>query len=202
MAFLVLLQRLTPAERAALLLHDVFDLDYAEIAALLGKGEAACRQLVSRARANVAAERRAFAFEASAEEHRRLLRGFMRAIADGDREGLFAMLAADATLVVDAGSGGARFGRIRSVGKPVVGGRRIAAFFAAVAREGRFPGTIVERELNGQPAVIRVVGGKVVSAVTIAVVGGKVGRVFVQADGARLERLGQAGYSAPSFDAK
>src|SRR5262249_8575862 len=60
MAFLVLLQRLTPAERAVLLLHDVFDMRHAEIGSLLNKNEAACRQLLSRARANVAEERRVF----------------------------------------------------------------------------------------------------------------------------------------------
>jgi RNA polymerase sigma-70 factor (ECF subfamily) len=78
MAFLVLLQRLTPAERAVLLLHDVFDLEHAAIGERLGKTEAACRQLLSRARENIAKERRVF--QAPREEHRRLLLAFVRAI--------------------------------------------------------------------------------------------------------------------------
>ena len=190
MAFLVMLQRLTPAERAALLLHDVFDLDHAEVAALLQKSEAACRQLVARARANVATERRAF--ETSVEEHHRLLRGFMTALMDGDQQALFSMLTEDATLVVDAGPHGARFGRIRSVGRPVVGARKIAAFFAAVAREGRFHGVIVECELNGQPALVRVHQGRPVSATLLSVLNGKIRCAFVQTDARRLSHLGHA----------
>src|SRR5262249_26103736 len=111
MAFLVVLQRLTPAERAVLLLHEVFDLDHAEIATLLKRSEAACRQLLARARENVATERRVL--ETSPEEHRRLLRAFVRASATGEVEPLFAVLADDATLVVDTGPEGRRLGRMR-----------------------------------------------------------------------------------------
>jgi RNA polymerase sigma-70 factor (ECF subfamily) len=190
MAFLVMLQRLTPAERAALLLHDVFDLDHAEVAALLQKSEAACRQLLARARANVATERRAF--ETSVEEHHRLLHGFARALTEGDPKALLTLLAEDATLVVDAGPHGARFGRIRSIGRPVVGARKIAAFFAAVAREGRFHGVLVERELNGQPALVRIHEGRPVSATLLSVVDGKIRCAFVQTDARRLSHLGRA----------
>jgi RNA polymerase sigma-70 factor (ECF subfamily) len=194
MAFLVVLQRLTPAERAALLLHDVFDLDHAEIASLLQRSEAACRQLVARARANVAAERRVL--EASQDEHRRLLRAFAKALADGDHEGLFRMLAEDAVLVVDAGREGTRVGRIRNAGRPIFGARKIAALFAAVARVG-LPGVIVECELNGQPAIVRVVHGKPVSATLLAVANGKIQRAFVQTDGSRLAHLGRAAGGPP-----
>src|SRR5258706_6365921 len=84
MAFLVLLQRLTPAERAVLLLHDVFDMSHAEIAALLAKSDAACRQLLTRAREHVAHERREL--RPSREEHRRLLLAVVQAVHDGSRE--------------------------------------------------------------------------------------------------------------------
>lgn len=187
MAFLVILQRLTPAERAALLLHDVFDLGHDEIAALLEKSEAACRQLVSRARANVAAERRVF--KASQEEHRRLLRAFAKALGEGDQQGLFAMLAEDASLVVDTGPKGARLGRIRNVRRPILGARRIAAFLAAVVREG-LPGDVVERELNGEAAFVRVVDGRPVAATLISVASGKIQYAFVQTDARRLTHLG------------
>src|SRR5262249_60485314 len=98
-AFLVLWRRPPPAERAVLLLHEVFDLDHAEIATMLGRSETACRQLLARARENVATERRAL--QTSPEEHRRLLHAFVRASATGEVEPLFAVLADDATLVVD-----------------------------------------------------------------------------------------------------
>src|SRR5262249_32666493 len=123
MAFLVVLQRLTPLERAALLLHEVFELSHAEIAALLQKSEAACRQVLARARENVAAERRMF--RAPREERRRLLEAFVRAAAAGDVDALTRLLAEDATLVVDTGPQGKRVGRIRNLPRPVVGARRV-----------------------------------------------------------------------------
>ena len=86
MAFLVVLQRLTPAERAVLLLREVFEFDYKEIAALVEKSEPACRKLLERARQNVAAEKRLFS--ASPEAHRRLLEAFTRAARAGDLETL------------------------------------------------------------------------------------------------------------------
>ena len=85
MAFLVVLQRLTPAERAVLLLREVFDFDYEEIAALVGKSEPACRKLLERARQHVAAEKPLFA--ASPEEHRRLLGAFTEAASAGNIDG-------------------------------------------------------------------------------------------------------------------
>ena len=81
MAFLVVLQRLTPAERAVLLLREVFDFDYKEIAALVGKSEAACRKLLERARQHVTEGKRLFS--ASPAEHRRLLAAFTEAALGG-----------------------------------------------------------------------------------------------------------------------
>ena len=91
MAFLVVLQRLTPAERAVLLLHDVFDFAHDEIATLVGKSEAACRKLLERARQNVATEKRLFS--TSQDAHRRLLGAFVQATYAGDVGALVAMLA-------------------------------------------------------------------------------------------------------------
>src|SRR5262249_1676073 len=96
MAFLVVLQRLTPAERAVLLLHDVFDFAHDEIATLVGRSEAACRKLLERARQNVATEKRLFS--TSQEAHRRLLGAFMQATYAGDVSALGGMLAEDAVL--------------------------------------------------------------------------------------------------------
>lgn len=192
MAFLVLLQRLTPAERAVLLLHDVFEQSHLEIAAHLQKSEAACRQLLSRARANVASERRVL--ETSREEQSRLLRAFVQASGDGDYEQMIALLAHDSTLVVDVGPNGGRAGRVRNVGKPVLGAHRIAAFLKAVARQGdgtsARPGTAHECVLNGQPAIVFLRDGRPTAAVLVAVADGKVRHVFVHADAARLGHLG------------
>src|SRR5713226_8435616 len=188
MAFLVLLQRLTPAERAVFLLHDVFDMTHGEIAALLGKSDAACRQLLGRARKNVAAEKRVF--QTSREEHRRLLMAFVRAAADGEHERLLELLAKDAVLIADAGPGGTRYGRIRSVGRPVVGRTKIAALMEAAARQKLPPVQIQERVLNGEPAAVAFRGGRAVAPFLISVADGEIRHVFMQTDPERLPHLG------------
>jgi RNA polymerase sigma-70 factor (ECF subfamily) len=190
MAFLVVLQRLTPSERAVLLLHEVFEFDHVEIAAFLGRSEAACRQLLRRARDNVAAERRALA--TSQEEHRRLVKAFVRASTAGDLTQMLALLVPDATLVVDAGPSAARLGRTRNIGRPVRGARRIASFAATLGRRRDLPGTLHECVLNGQPAIVRVWDGRPVSATLVSVAGGRIHRIFIQADAARLTHLGAA----------
>ena len=188
MAFLVLLQRLTPAERAVFLLHDVFDMTHGEIAALLGKSDAACRQLLGRARKNVAAEKRVF--QTSREEHRRLLMAFVRAAADGEHDRLLELLAQDAVLIADAGPGGTRYGRIRNVGRPVVGRTKIAALMEAAARQKLPPVEIQERVLNGEPAAVAFREGRAVAAFLISVADGEIRHVFMQTDPERLRHLG------------
>jgi RNA polymerase sigma-70 factor (ECF subfamily) len=188
MAFLVVLQRLTPAERAVLLLHDVFDLSHSEIASLLKKTDPACRQLLSRARENVAAERRVL--QTSREEHRRLLAAFVRASASGEVEAMMSLLAEDAVLVVDTGPEGRRVGRIRNVRRPIVGSKHVAAFLGAVSRQGRAQSPLVERELNGQPAMVYLKDGRPDSALLISVADGRIRHIFVQADPERLTHIG------------
>jgi RNA polymerase sigma-70 factor, ECF subfamily len=189
MAFLVLLQRLTPAERAVLLLHDVFDMGHAEIGTVLGKSEAACRQLLSRARQSVAAERRVF--ETSPEDHRRLLMAFVEASTGGDQERLLEVLAEDTVLVADGGPTGGHFGRLRNISRPVAGREQIAALMKAFAREqSSVRATLQERVLNGQPAFVAFRDGRAVAAVLISAAEGKIRRVFVQIDPERLRHVG------------
>jgi RNA polymerase sigma-70 factor (ECF subfamily) len=184
MAFLVLLQRLTPAERAVFLLHDVFDMAHEEIASLLGKTDAACRQLLRRARQHVATERPAL--HASQDEHRRLLMAFVRAVTAGDQEPLVELLADDVVLIGDAGSAGGRYGRIRNVGRPVHGRTRIMALVRALARQSTDGAEIEERTLNGQPAAVVRRGGRVAGAILVSVSDGKIRRVFLHFDPERL----------------
>jgi RNA polymerase sigma-70 factor, ECF subfamily len=187
MAFLVLLQRLTPAERAVFILYDVFDFDQGEVSGLVGKSVPACRKLLERARSNVAAEKRMLV--ASREEHQRLLAAFMQAIGAGDVRGLSALLADDAVLVTDGGPGGRVAGGIRNLDAPLAGVARIAAFLAAATN--RNAGTLVStiRELNGQPALVLWQGGAPFAALLLGVAEGKVRRLYFQADTARLQRL-------------
>lgn len=187
MAFVVLLQRLTPAERAVLLLHDVFDHDHAAIAALVGKSEPACRKLLERARAHVAAEKRLLA--APPEEHARLLGAFARAATSGDVSALVDLLADDAEMVTDGGPAGVNAFGARSLDRPLRGAARIAAFVAATASRAAGALAMEERVLNGQPALVLRANGEPFGAVMLGVAEGKVHRVYFQADPARIARL-------------
>jgi len=188
MAFVVALQRLTHAERAVLLLHDVFDFDHREIAALLHKSEPACRQLLKRARENVAVARRVLT--ASPEEHGRLLRAFLQAVSAGKVDDVVKLLADDAVMIADGGPTGVRFAGVRNLPRPLYGAKKIAAFLTAVGRRHTGGLQRYERELNGQPAIVTVLEGRAISALLLSVADGKIQHIFVQADPARLGHLG------------
>ncbi|HEX2090754.1 MAG TPA: RNA polymerase sigma-70 factor [Longimicrobiaceae bacterium] len=151
LAFLVLLEQLTPAERAVFLLREVFDYEYAEIAAILGKEEAACRQLLSRARKHVT-ERRP-RFSPSPEHHRRLLQQFMLVVSGGELEGLVQLLSEDVTMWVDGG------GKVRGAATRVLHGRMATAqFLLASTRFLPRDARAEIAEVNGQPAMVLRVG--------------------------------------------
>jgi RNA polymerase sigma-70 factor (ECF subfamily) len=187
MAFLVVLERLSPAERAVLLLHDVFDFPHQQIAELVERTPAACRKLLERGRERVAAGRRMIT--ATRDEHARLLQAFVRAATAGDVDGLVALLAADAVLVTDGGKGGRSLGRLRNLSKPLVGANQVAAFITAASQQTDL--SFDERELNGQPAMVFSRAGKTLGALLLAVADGRVQRVFFHADPERLAHLGQ-----------
>jgi RNA polymerase sigma-70 factor (ECF subfamily) len=190
MAFLVLLQRLTPAERAVLVLHDVFDMSHGEIAHLLGKTEAGCRQMLSRARENVASERRAF--QTSRDEHRRLLAAFVDAVTGGTQDQLVDLLAEDAVLIADGGSQGAKYGRLRNAKHPVVGRAKVIGVLKAFANEDRMPALVIRQHtLNGEPAIVALDEGRAIAAISIPVADGQIRNVYVQLDPERLRHLGQ-----------
>ncbi len=185
MAFLVLLQRLTPAERAVLLLHDVFDFDHKEIAGLVNKSVPACRKMLERARRSVQEERRML--EVSQVEHRRLLAAFVRAASAGDVSALVDLLSDDAVLVTDGGPGGRNVGGLGNLPKPLTGTARIAGFIAlGTTRNVRFL-KVEERELNGQPGAVFWSDDQPFAALSLGVADGKIRRVFFHAD---LRRLG------------
>jgi RNA polymerase sigma-70 factor, ECF subfamily len=186
MAFLVVLQRLTPAERAVLLLRDVFDFDYHEIAALVGKTEPACRKILERARRNVATEKRLFS--ASPDAHRRLLDAFTQAASAGDLDALVAMLAEDAVLITDGGAEGRRVAGIRNLPVPLKGAAKIAAFVTATARSVDLESEV--HELNGQPALVFYADGAPFAALLLAIADNRIHRVFFHADVRRLRYLG------------
>lgn len=147
MAFLVLLESLSPAQRAAMLLHDVFDYPYPEIARILGKTEAACRQLVLRARRHVR-ERRP-RFDVDQQDAERLADLFFAAVRRGDLEGLESALAADVSLHGDGG------GKVPALARPVAGRDRVARVLLSWSRAAAKRGlTIRQTLINGQPGAL------------------------------------------------
>ena len=148
LAFLVLLERLTPAERAAFLLREVFRYEYGEIAEILGRSEASCRQLFHRAQGHIAANRPRF--EVSQDKHRRLLEEFSHAVQHGDLGALTAMLADDATLWADGG------GRLPgAILRPLRGRATIAQFLVAVTPRFTPPGArFSTANVNGKPTLL------------------------------------------------
>lgn len=180
-AFLIVLERLSPEARAAFLMREVFDTDYADIAKVVGKSEAAVRQMVSRAKNQLRDERPRY--EVSRETHRKLLGGFAEAMRKGDFASLNALLAGDAELIGDGG------GKVPSFGKPLVGGRRIAQlFYAAGLRFGA--GVRVELALiNGEWSLLRFIEGALESAQFYETDGERIVRIHVQRNPDKLARL-------------
>ncbi|MGV3726317.1 RNA polymerase sigma-70 factor [Hydrogenophaga sp.] len=180
-AFLALLERLAPEARAAFLLREVFDADYGEVAEALGKSEAACRQIVHRAKAQLRDERPRHTVPR--EVQLRLLRGFADAASTGQFAALQSLLAEDAQLIGDGG------GKVPSFGVPIVGDRRIAQLFYATHR--RF-GQAVRFEvvvLNGQWGLLRFINGGLESAQAFETDGQRILRVHVQRNPDKLARI-------------
>ena len=186
-AFMLALERLSPLERAAFLLHDVFDLDYDEIARHLDRSEATCRQLISRARKNVKADyaRR----EVAKEEADRLVTAFMDAVRSQDVTALAQLLAEDAVLMADGG------GKVSAVPRPLHGGGLIARTFIGFAqlptsRSWR----LVPAVVNGLPGLLIVddgAGGRLVQTIALAPASepGQVGAVYIQRNPDKLAAI-------------
>jgi RNA polymerase sigma-70 factor, ECF subfamily len=164
LAFLVLLEQLQPAERAVFLLREVFEYDYAEIAAFLGKSEMACRQSFSRAKKHLGDHRPRF--PASPQTQKQLLTGFMRAVQAGEMTSLINVLAEDVTFWGDGG--GKALG---AVTHPIAGREAVAQFLLktwSVFRSSLPEGAHVElSEVNGQPALVTRAGDRAYAVLTI-----------------------------------
>jgi RNA polymerase sigma-70 factor (ECF subfamily) len=184
MAALLLLERLSPLERAVFVLREVFGYEFADVAAAVGRSEAACRQLLVRARAHVAAGRPRFDVDRRARDE--LAARFFDAFRDGDVEGLRDVLSADVQLVGDAG------GKAPALARTVVGADKVARLLAAVfPRLARIDASLEQREINGQPgAILRDREGRVVITLALDVLGGQVQAIRSVGNPDKLRHLG------------
>ncbi|WP_018227758.1 RNA polymerase sigma factor SigJ [Methyloversatilis universalis] len=165
-AFIAVLERLTPDERAAFLLREVFDYDYPEVARALERSEAACRQLVHRAKARVADRRPRFPVDRDA--HLRVLRAFMAAAESGKRDDIESLLAEDALSISDGG------GKTWATLRPLHGAPRIAWLYYAVARNPDICLEWREGTVNGEPAILRFRKGVLHSTLSVVTDGERV----------------------------
>jgi RNA polymerase sigma-70 factor (ECF subfamily) len=184
-AFLLLLDRLTPVERAVFLLHDVFDYGYDEVAPIVGKSQDNCRQLAARARRHVHEGRPRV--EASRRQRDELARRFFNAVAGrGDMDSLVEMLAED---VVAYGDGG---GKAPAVRRPLYGREQVARLLRGTARAGRrLDVRIRHAEINGRPGALFLDrSGRVISVITADIADGLVQSVRAISNPDKLGHLG------------
>jgi len=184
MAALLLLERLTPLERAVFVLREVFGFGFGEIASAVGRSEAACRQLAVRARRHVDAGRPRF--EADRREREKLAARFFGALREGDIDGLQELLAADVQLVGDGG------GKAPTLARSIVGAEKVARVLTSVFPWlVRIDVTLEPRELNGQPgAIFRDRDDRVLFAMTIDVLDGQIQAIRSVSNPDKLRHMG------------
>ena len=184
MAALLLLERLSPLERAVFVLRDVFGFGFLEIGSAIGRSEAACRQLAARARRHMDDGRPRF--EADRREREELATRFFEALRDGDVDGLRELLAADVQMVGDGG------GKAPALAKAVIGADNVARVLASnYPLLAKIDATVQPREVNGQPgAIIRDRNDKIVGTMTLDILGGRIQTIRSVVNPDKLGHLG------------
>jgi RNA polymerase sigma-70 factor (ECF subfamily) len=181
-AFLVVLERLAPEERAAFLLHEVFESGYDEIAKILGKSETACRQLVSRARKRVHSERPRLKVSEAARTT--LLNRFVQAIVTHDQNLMMNLLAQDAAWISDGG------GKTRAALKPVLGSEAVARFVLGVLGRRAHEAIFQPVSVNGETGLALYHGGRLLCVLSIRTDGAHILEVFAMLNPEKLSQIG------------
>ena len=183
MAFLVMLERLTPVERVVFLLREVFEYEYSEIAAVLGRSEANCRQILRRARQHVSARRSRF--KASKRKQNDLLQRFLQAIGSGDLDGLVALLSGDVVLHSDGG------GKAIALPNLIHGADNVARAMLSGLRK-IVPMNLVRRtvQINGEPGVVSYyLNGKPHSVLTLDAIEGRIRAIYILTNPDKLSHV-------------
>jgi RNA polymerase sigma-70 factor (ECF subfamily) len=181
MAFLVLLEMLTPVERAVFLLREVFDYDYVEVSRIVDKSEANCRQISRRARESVAARRPRF--EVSTEQEERLVGRFVEACQSGDMEGLLGLLSEDVTLYSDGG------GKAHAALNPIRGSDRVARFLLGILSKVPSGFSARTTKVNGEPGILGYESGRPTSVTTLEVAEGRIRAIRIVVNPEKLRTL-------------
>lgn len=187
-ALMLALERLSPLERAAFLLHDVFGVGFAEIASTLARPEPACRQLAARARSHVRSARPRFPV---LEDRREALAGaFLEALRTGDVGSFSSLLTEDAVLYTDGG------GQRAAALNPIRGRDRIVRFYAGLARKGRLPGpeaSLRSLPVNGLPGFLLIGEDGSVQTIALEFTADQISAIYVVANPEKLGHLAAGG---------
>ena len=180
-AFLVLLEQLTPTERAVFLLREVFDYDYGEIASIVDKTQANCRKMISRARVHLKGKRPRF--DPDPAEEKRLVAHFMETVLSGDMEGLIEVLAEDIVVYSDGG------GNVFAAQKPVAGQAQVARFMFGIAKLAP-PGLEIHlAQVNGLPGAVYLIDGQISGVFALSIVQGRIQNIFTVLNPDKLRHL-------------
>ncbi|MCB5174560.1 sigma-70 family RNA polymerase sigma factor [Microvirga lenta] len=191
LSLMMALERLSPLERAAFLLHDVFGVGFDEIAATLGREPAACRQLAARARRNVRAARPRF--PVPEDEGQRMVEAFFAASRSGDLQGLQALLAENVVAYTDGG------GIKNAALNPLLGIRRVAGLLVGVARKTGFvkPPVLYRGLINGLPGFATLEAGDTLQTTALQIEGGRITAIYVVRNPEKLRHVAELAFSGP-----
>ena len=183
MAFLIVLQTLTPPERAVFLLREIFDFPYETIATIIGRSVATCRQIFHRAGQHLAAKRRPF--EVANEAYQLLVTHFLAAIQQGDFDELLHDLAEDVTMYGDGG------GKAKVVPQPLHGAEAVARFFSIIGRKAPAETRVAVSEVNSMPALLIWERDALTTVFLFANLNGRVAEIYAQRNPEKLIYLQQ-----------
>ena len=181
MGFLVLLERLTPVERAVFLLREVFEYEYEEVSRITHLTEVNCRQILRRARQRITEGRPRF--DPSPEKHDELFTQFLGATVNGDMNGLISLLAKDVVLYTDGG------GKMTAVPQPVYGPTNVARLLSMALKKFAENVVIRRAQINGQPGLLGYINGIAETAVIVDIADGRIQNVYIVRNPDKLTRL-------------
>jgi RNA polymerase sigma-70 factor (ECF subfamily) len=180
-AFLHLLEQLSPVERAVFLLRQIFDYEYAEIAAIVQKSEANCRQIVRRARQHLSTYRPLY--HPSREQQDTILHEFIRACTNGDMDGLLALLADDIVSYSDSG------GKVPSARNPISGSDKVARLLLGITAKASDHFSIRLGNVNGQPGIVYYVDSMLFGVITLDIIDGRIREIDIIANPDKLQHI-------------